>query len=214
MLYHLNTFRIPPPPYIPPSHTGIADSGASSFYFVPNAPVANYNSLAPTIGVRVTNGLPKRSMASVRTCYAFLPAHLIGLGPFADQGCTIVFTATTVTVYHPDGHPVLAGWREQTGPRLWHFPVTKQGATPPAAASITTPLKTIPSPPLRAQPPFVVTHRPLLAQSLTLPPAPPHPSQEILATSSAGMACAVYYVYGAAQAVALASRATGTAFNP
>ncbi len=28
------------------------------------------------------------------------------------------------------------------------------------------------------------------------------------------MACAVYYVYGAAQAVALASRATGTAFDP
>ena len=28
------------------------------------------------------------------------------------------------------------------------------------------------------------------------------------------MACAVYYVYGAAQAVALASRATGTPFDP
>ncbi len=28
------------------------------------------------------------------------------------------------------------------------------------------------------------------------------------------MACAVYYVYSAAQAVALASRATGTAFDP
>jgi hypothetical protein len=51
------------------------------------------------------------------------------------------------------------------------------------------------------------------ARSLTLPPAPPHPSQGILATNSEGVACAVYYVYGAAQAVALASRATGAAFN-
>ena len=89
---------------------------------------------------------------------------LIGLGLFADQGCTIVFTATTVTVYHPDGHPVLAGWREQTGPRLWHFPVTKQGATPPAAASITTPLETIPSPPPRAQPPSSGTLMPTPAR--------------------------------------------------
>jgi hypothetical protein len=142
------------------------------------------------------------------------PHTLIGLGPFADQGCTIVFTATTVTVYYSDGHPVLAGWREQTGPRLWHFPLTKQGATPPAAASITTLLETIPSPPPRAQPPSVGTLRPLPAQSLTLPPAPQHPSQEILATSSAGVVCAVYYIYGAAQAVALGSRATRTAFDP
>jgi hypothetical protein len=138
---------------------------------------------------------------------------LIGLGPFADQGCTIVFTTTSVTVYHPHGLPVLAGWREQTGSRLWHFLLTKQGATPPAAASITTSLETILSPPLQAQPPSIGTLRPMPARSLTLPPAPPHPSQGILATSSAGVACAVYYVYGAAQAVTLASRATGTAFD-
>ncbi len=46
---------------------------------------------------------------------------LIGLGPFADQDCTIVFTKTAVTVYHPDGHPILSGWRDETGPRLWHM---------------------------------------------------------------------------------------------
>jgi hypothetical protein len=85
------------------------------------------------------------------------PYTLIGLGPFAKQGCTIVFTATTVTVYHPDGHPVLAGWRDQTGPRLWHFLLTKHGPTPPAAASITSPLETIPSPPPRDQPPSTGT---------------------------------------------------------
>jgi hypothetical protein len=217
-----------PLPHIPLSHTGIANSGASSFYFAPNGPVPNYNSLAPTIGVRVANGLPKHLVASATLTLASslppatmsghvmpsFPHTLIGLGPFADQGCTIVFTVTTVTVYHPDGHPVFAGWRKQTGPCLWHFPLTKHGATPLAAASITTLLETIPSPLPRAQPPFAGTLRPTPAQSLTLPPALPHPSQGILATNSAGVACAVYYVYRAAQAVALASRATGTPFNP
>jgi hypothetical protein len=42
----------------------------------------------------------------------------------------------------------------------------------------------------------------------------PHPSQGILATSMSGVACVVYYLYGAAQAVALAACATGTLFNP
>ena len=42
----------------------------------------------------------------------------------------------------------------------------------------------------------------------------PHPSQGILATSSSGAACSVYYIYGAAQAVALAARAAGTPFDP
>ena len=176
--YALASEYVPnPPPHIPPSHTGIADSGASSFYFAPDAPVANYNSLAPTIGVRVANGLPERSVASATLASASslpraamsghvmpsFPHTLIGLGPFADQGCTIVFTATTVTVYHPDGHPVLAGWREQTGPRLWHFPLTEHGANLPAASSITTPLETIPSPPPRSQPPSAVTRMPMPA---------------------------------------------------
>jgi hypothetical protein len=41
-----------------------------------------------------------------------------------------------------------------------------------------------------------------------------HPSQGILATSTSRVACLVYYVYGAAQAVALEARAAGTPFNP
>jgi hypothetical protein len=42
---------------LPPSHTGIADSGASGFYFAPGAPMANLNHKAPTVGVCVANGL-------------------------------------------------------------------------------------------------------------------------------------------------------------
>ncbi len=54
----------------------------------------------------------------------YFPHILIGLGPFANQDCTIVFTQTTVTVYHPDGHSILSGWWDETGLHLWHFPLT------------------------------------------------------------------------------------------
>ncbi len=49
---------------------------------------------------------------------------LIELGPFVDTGHTVVFTATGVSVIHPDGHSILDGWREVAGPRLWRFPLT------------------------------------------------------------------------------------------
>ena len=132
--YALTSESVPnPPPNILPHHTGIADSGASGFYFAPDAPVTNYNPHAPAVGVRVANSRPERSVASATLASApslpraamsghvmpSFPHTLIGLGPFADQGCTIVFTKTAVTVYHPDGHPILSGWRDETGLRLW-----------------------------------------------------------------------------------------------
>ena len=46
---------------------------------------------------------------------------LIWLGPFVDMGYTVVFTATSVLVVHPDGHSILDGWREVAGAQLWHF---------------------------------------------------------------------------------------------
>jgi hypothetical protein len=168
--YALASEYVPnPPPNIPPSHTGIANSGASSFYFAPDAPVTNYNPRAPTIGVRVANGLPECSVASTTLALAsslpqaamlghVMPSFLhtlIGLGPFADQGCSIVFTKTAVTIYHPDRHPVFLGWHNQI-PRLWHFPLTEEVSTPPDAASVTTLQQTIPLPPPCAQPPAVV----------------------------------------------------------
>jgi hypothetical protein len=221
-----------PPPTIPAHHTGIADSGANSFYFAPNAPVANYNPQAPTIRVRMANGCPECSVASatLASASAFpaaaMPGHvmpnfphiLIGLGSFANQGCKIIFTKTSVTVYHPDGHPILSGWRDETGPHLWHFPLTAEASNPQDASNSTEIQPPIPAPPLRPLPAAVAT---------PLPPPDPvvnplselasshlHPSQGVLATSTAGAACSVYFLYGAAQAVALAARAAGTPFDP
>jgi len=90
----------------------------------------------------MANGWPKRSVVSATLASVpslpqasimghvmpAFPHTLIGLGPFADLGCKIVFIKSSVTVFHPDGHPLLSGWRDETGPRLWHFPLTPEAA--------------------------------------------------------------------------------------
>jgi hypothetical protein len=114
------------PTNLPTSHTGIADSGASGIYFASNAPVANLNPTAPSVGVHVANGLPVRSVASATLASASslppaamqghvmpsFPHTLIGLGPFANLGCQIVFSKHAVLVIHPDGHSILNRWRK------------------------------------------------------------------------------------------------------
>jgi hypothetical protein len=131
------------PTQLPLSHTSIADSGASGFYFAPGAPVTNLNPKAPTVGIRVANGRPERSVASATLASTpsippaamqghvmpSFPHTLIGLGPFADLGCQIVFTKTAVSVIHPDGHIILEGWWEQDGPCLWRFPLNATKAS-------------------------------------------------------------------------------------
>ena len=49
---------------LPIAHTGISDSGASGFFFTEDAPTANQDKHAPTIGVRVANGHAERSIAT------------------------------------------------------------------------------------------------------------------------------------------------------
>ncbi len=133
--FALSTTTACNPTQLPSSHTGIANSGASGFYFAPGAPVTILNPQAPVVGVRVANGPPEQSVASTTLASAptlppaamqghvmpSFPHTLIGLGPFADLGCQILFTKTVVSVIHPDGHTILEGWREVDSPRLWCF---------------------------------------------------------------------------------------------
>jgi hypothetical protein len=123
--YALSTPSSCNPTHLPSSHTGIADSGASGFYFAPSAPIANLNPKAPSVGVRVANGLPESSVAS--TTLASVPSlppaamqghvmpsfphTIIGLGPFADFGCSIVFTKADMNIIDSDGQSILEGWR-------------------------------------------------------------------------------------------------------
>ncbi len=46
---------------------------------------------------------------------------LVGIGPFCDADCSVTFTKTDVTVYDPKGQPIISGWRESTGSKLWRF---------------------------------------------------------------------------------------------
>ncbi len=137
-LFNNNYYSVLATPSCNPTHlhlskTGIADSGATSFYFSSSAPVVNLNPDAPTICVRVANGQPERSVASATLALVpslppaamqghimpSFPHTLIGFGPFANLGYIITFTKTGVTVEDPTaGRCVLKGWRETTGPRL------------------------------------------------------------------------------------------------
>ena len=46
---------------------------------------------------------------------------LIGVGPLCDADCTVTFTRAAVVVRDARGMPVLTGWRENSGPRLWRI---------------------------------------------------------------------------------------------
>lgn len=217
------------PTLLSPSDTGIADSGASGIYFAPDAPVANLVRRAPTVGVQVANGFPKKSVASATLALAptlpqasmlghvmpSFPHTLIGLGPFADLGYAIVFTKTDVKVVHPDGHCILKGWRERDGPRLWRFPLT---ATKPSLSVPASSDNYVEPGPRGSAADFF---KPPLAHLIERPltpavPSPPHqhPSQEFQAIDNVGHACSVTFVYAVAQAVALAAQAARPTFDP
>jgi hypothetical protein len=185
---------------------GIADSGSSSFYFSYSAPVANYNPCAPTVSVMVANGCPKHSVASATLAsiptlppstmaghvMPSCPHTLIGLGPFADQGCKIVFDKTLVTVYHPAGHPILSGWWDLDGPQLWQFPLTAPPSLP------------VHSPP----------SAPLGRLSVAMAAGLLHFSQGFWATSTAGEDIQVDFRRGATQSIATSAHSSSTPYNP
>ncbi len=226
------------PTKLPSSHTGNANSGASGFYFAPGATVSNFNLRAPTIGVRVANGLFERSVASMTLASArslspvemqghvmlSFPHTLIGLGPFAKLHCQIVFTKTAVSIIHPDGHTILKGWRKFNGPCLWCFLLQATQSNLPVTALFD---KYEEPDPCRSAAIFFASasHHPnsvptsIPHATPTWPPptastAPLHPSQGFSAVDNPGQACFVSYQYGAAQTLALAARSSTTPFDP
>jgi len=46
---------------------------------------------------------------------------LIGIGPICDTDCQVLFSKAEVTVFGPDGSPILRGWRDDAGAKLWRF---------------------------------------------------------------------------------------------
>jgi hypothetical protein len=121
------------------------------------------------------------------------PHTLISLGLFANQGCKIVFVKTLVTVFHPDGHPILKGWWDLDGPQLWQFPLT---APPP--------------PPVHSPPLAPIAGGLSAAMSAFLP----HPSQGFWATSTAGEDIQAVFLQEATQSMAMTAQASSTPYNP
>jgi hypothetical protein len=206
--YALSIESAPAPPLtLPHQHTGIPNSGSSGFYFSCGDRVASYNPRALTVGIMVANRCPEHSVASatLASISALPPATMSGqvmpsfphtlikLGPFADQGCKIVFDKTLVTIFHPNGHPILKGWWDLDSPQFWPYPLT----TPP------------PSP----------AHRPPLAPISVGPSAAlstflPHPSQGFQATSTTGEDNLVVFLHEATQSMAMSAQASSTPYNP
>jgi hypothetical protein len=116
-LIHCDDISIEPAPTspltFPHQQTGIADFGFSSFYISCGASVANYNPRALTVSITVANRCPKHSVASATLASVLtlppstmlghvmpsFPHTLIGWGPFANQGCKVVFDKTSVFTY-------------------------------------------------------------------------------------------------------------------
>jgi hypothetical protein len=207
MLYPLNQLQLPPQPFL--SSTQVLPTlapVASTSLAAP--PFANYNPGAPTVSITVANGCPKHFVASATLAsVSALPppmmssyvmpsfTHtLIGLGPFANQGCKIVFNKTLVTVFHPNCHPILKGWRDLDGPQLWQFPLT---APPPSPVH---------------SPPFLAPISGGLSAAMSA--FLPHPSQGFQATSAAGEDIQVVFLQEASQSMVMTAQASSTPYNP
>ena len=95
------------PTQLPPNNkSSIVDSGSTGYCFGSDLPVSNYDATAPTIEVQVANNTPVRSIASAKLAsvpdlpassqvghiMAGFPHSLIGLAPFVDTGCRVIFT--------------------------------------------------------------------------------------------------------------------------
>jgi hypothetical protein len=186
---------------------GFADSGSRGFYFSHGAPIANYNPCALAVSITVANGCPEHSIASatLATISVLPPATmsghvmpsfphtLIGLSPFANQSCKIVFNKTSVTVFYSNSHPILKGWRDLDGPQLWQFPLT-----------------TFPPPPVHLPPLASIDVGPSAAMSAFLP----HPSQAFRATSPVGEDIQVVFLHEATHVMAMTAQASSTPYNP
>ena len=98
-------------------------------------PIVNVGLSAPKFKVGTATGQSQQSTGTGELNFPKLPygfpvtghimpgfCHtLIGVGPLCDSDCIVTFTCTAVIVRDPRGIPVLTGWSENSGPRLWRI---------------------------------------------------------------------------------------------
>ena len=102
-------------------------------YFSAEAPIVNIDRSDPKVTVGTDTGQLQNSTGTGELNIPKLPSGfpvtvhimpgfrhtLIGVGPLGDAYCTVTFTRADVIVRDARGIPVLTGWQEQSGPRLW-----------------------------------------------------------------------------------------------
>jgi hypothetical protein len=119
---------------LPKSHLGVANSGASGFYFSKNAPVTHLNTSTPHIQVRIANGIKSTSSAPTQIKNKHIPpaAHhghamenfprtLIDIGPICNAGLSANFTKQKVIVQDLKGNSIIEGWHHPEEGSNWFF---------------------------------------------------------------------------------------------
>ena len=113
--------------------TAIVGSGASGWYFTPNALVFNVNKTAAKIPVGTTTGQAQTSEASCELPLPDLPPglfghiisgfthNLFGIGNICDKYCKVLFTKHSVSIYDSNNKPFFKGRRETSGAKMWRI---------------------------------------------------------------------------------------------
>ena len=66
--------------------------------------------------------------------------NLVGISAMCDAGYTVTFSASVVKIYNQHGTPVIHGWRDKNGPRLWFMLLLPDKATAPLPTSSPPPM--------------------------------------------------------------------------
>ena len=115
--------------------TGIVESGATDIYFSTDSPIVNVDLSSPTVKVGTATGQTQQSTGTGDLNLPQIPSGLpitghimpgfhhtlIGVGPLCDADCTFTLTREAVIVRDMRSTPVLTGWHENSGPRLWRI---------------------------------------------------------------------------------------------
>ena len=146
----------------PSSHhaTAILDSGASNHFLGPNVPLSHLHHNAPPLSVRTADGTTHQSNTTATihldttpplTASGYVipnfPHTLLSVGKIVDENCRVLFDNHKVSVLNNSNRPILTGWREASGSRLWRLPITENPnpQTSPSPTHIATNAYTIPT---------------------------------------------------------------------
>ena len=98
----------------------------------------NFDPTTPTVTVCTASGQPHQYGGTEDLGLPNLPTYfslsdkvtpsfkhtLIGIGPMCNADCKVVFTKGEVIIYYLTNSPIITGWQETEGARLWYIYLT------------------------------------------------------------------------------------------